>query len=248
MKVVTYLINLDGSEQRLVSATAQLNQAGWDFTRFSACDGRGKALSEFENYDDNKAKKIMGRSLLSSELGCYLSHYGCVEKFLETDADYLVVLEDDIKLTTNFSRTLNEILDFLENQKTMSWYLINIGAKKRKLYRVLKRLEGHELLKAYYFPIRTMGLVWSRKGAENFLNEGRIMYLPIDNFLQVWLSNNAQGLSIWPPMVYPSGFESEIDKNRSNKNKKEMKMLAYNYKRQMRTWNCRLKAIKNIML
>ena len=40
MKVVTYLINLDGSDQRLASATAQLNQAGWDFSRFSAYDGQ----------------------------------------------------------------------------------------------------------------------------------------------------------------------------------------------------------------
>ena len=98
MKVVTYLINLDGSDQRLASATAQLNQAGWDFSRFSAYDGRGKALSEFENYDDLAAQKILGRSLMNSELGCYLSHYGCAEKFLETDADYLVVLEDDIEV------------------------------------------------------------------------------------------------------------------------------------------------------
>lgn len=80
MKVVTYLINLDGSDQRLASATAQLNQAGWDFSRFSAYDGRGKALSEFENYDDLAAQKILGRSLMNSELGCYLSHYGCAEK------------------------------------------------------------------------------------------------------------------------------------------------------------------------
>ena len=52
MKVVTYLINLDGSDQRLASATEQLQQANWEFTRFPAYDGRGKALSEFKNYDD----------------------------------------------------------------------------------------------------------------------------------------------------------------------------------------------------
>ena len=31
MKVETYLINLDGSDQRLASATTQLNDAGWAF-------------------------------------------------------------------------------------------------------------------------------------------------------------------------------------------------------------------------
>ena len=114
MKVVTYLINLDGSDQRLASATAQLNQAGWDFSRFSAYDGRGKALSEFENYDDLAAQKILGRSLINSELGCYLSHYGCAEKFLETDADYLVVLEDDIEVLPNFKQNLESLLSYLD--------------------------------------------------------------------------------------------------------------------------------------
>jgi glycosyl transferase family 25 len=136
----------------------------------------------------------------------------------------------------------------LHKQETISWYTINVGAKKKKLYTVLEKFGSYELLKAYYFPIRTMGLIWSRKGAEIFLKEGRVMSMPIDNYLQVWLSDNIQGLSIWPPMVFPSGFESEIDKNRSNKSNKEMKFFSYNYKRQIRTWSCRLKAIRNMML
>ena len=46
MKVVTYLINLDGSQERLERATQQLNQVNWPFERFSAVDGRGKDLTE----------------------------------------------------------------------------------------------------------------------------------------------------------------------------------------------------------
>ena len=34
MKVVTYLINLDGSQERLERATQQLNQVNWPFERF----------------------------------------------------------------------------------------------------------------------------------------------------------------------------------------------------------------------
>lgn len=78
-----------------------------------------------------RPKKILGRSLLNSELGCYLSHYGCVEKFLQTDADYLVVLEDDLRIDNNFSSTLQEILHYLHSQKNIEWSLINIAAKKK---------------------------------------------------------------------------------------------------------------------
>ena len=91
MKVETYLINLDGSDERLERATQQLKDVDWAFERFSAYDGRGKELSTFENYDDDATKQELGRRLLNSELGCYLSHYGCAEKFLKSDGDYLVV-------------------------------------------------------------------------------------------------------------------------------------------------------------
>ena len=87
MKVVTYLINLDGSQERLERATQQLNQVNWPFERFSAVDGRGKELTEFANYDDHGANDVLGRKLMNSELGCYLSHYGCAEKFLSSDGD-----------------------------------------------------------------------------------------------------------------------------------------------------------------
>ena len=82
MKVETYLINLDGSHDRLESANRQLKQQSFPFIRFPAYDGRGKSLSDFKNYNDKRANQIMGRSLISSELGCYLSHVGCVQKFL----------------------------------------------------------------------------------------------------------------------------------------------------------------------
>lgn len=48
MKVETYLINLDGSDERLERATQQLKDVDWAFERFSAYDGRGKELSTFE--------------------------------------------------------------------------------------------------------------------------------------------------------------------------------------------------------
>lgn len=245
MKVETYLINLDGSDERLKNASEILTNQNVKFERFPAVDGRGKPLEDFENYNDEKAKKIMGRSLLNGEIGCYLSHIGCIKKFLSSDADYLVVLEDDMKLSNDYKKTLDQVLDFLHNNKIIYWNLINIGAKKRKIYTNIQTFNGHELLHAYYFPIRTIGLVWSRKGAEEFIQHGLEIFMPIDNYLQYWLSENSKGLSIWEPLVKPSGFESEIDVNRSSKRKKT---FIFGLKKQMRTWRIRFIAIINKLL
>lgn len=210
MKIKTYLINLDGSNARLSKATEQLNAAGWDFERYSACDGRGKSLNEFENYDHQAALNILGRGLLSSELGCYLSHYGCVEKFLHTDADYLVVLEDDLKITQDFLPTLNKIFEYVDGNSNLDWYLLNLASKKKKITKKIVNLGEFSLENAYYFPIRGLGLVWNRKGAQEFFDISRKIQVPVDIFLQSWLSRNGKGLLVWPPLVEPAGIDSDI--------------------------------------
>lgn len=126
MKVETYLINLDGSDERLKNASEIFSAQNIEFQRFPAVDGRGRELNEFESYNDEKAKKIMGRSLLNGEIGCYLSHVGCIQKFLSSDADYLVVLEDDMKLANNYKKTLDQVLDFLNSNKKIDWNLIKV--------------------------------------------------------------------------------------------------------------------------
>jgi hypothetical protein len=41
---------------------------------------------------------------------------------------------------------------------------------------------------AFYFPIRGLGLVWSRKGAEAFIQAGKSMTMPVDIFKAVPIS------------------------------------------------------------
>ena len=251
MKVVTYLINLDGSDKRLTAATQQLESVGWEFERFAAYDGRGKALSEFEQYDDFAAQNILGRSLINSELGCYLSHYGCAKKFLETDADYLVVLEDDINVLPHFKQNLESLFTYLNQHKELEWYTVNIAAKKKKLAKNIIELEHYTLWHAYYFPIRGVGLVWSRKGAEQFVCLGEKISVPVDIFFQSWLSQTGKGLGVWQPFVQPAGLDSDILGTVASQGIKrkqlENRSASYGFKKQKRMWRDKFYAIKHLM-
>ena len=249
MKLITYLINLEGSDERLNRAVSQLNAANWPYERFSAYDGRGKALAEFEDYDDHQTQLLLGRRLLNAELGCYLSHVGCVEKFLATDADYLVVLEDDLQISAHFSEHMHELLDYLDQQQDLDWYLINIAAKKKKLAKDIKQFKDFNLWHAYYFPIRGLGLIWSRKGAEAFLKQAKPMTKPVDIFFQSWLSQNGKGLGVWPALVRPAGLDSDIlgtvASEKISRKQKENRSRSYEFKKQKRMWQDRLSAIKH---
>lgn len=252
MKVVTYLINLDGSHERLDRATKQLADVHWPFERFSAVDGRGKDLTEFANYDNQGANDVLGRRLMNSKLGCYLSHYGCVEKFLTTDADYLVVLEDDMKINQDFKAKLGAVLEYLDRHKELDWYLINIAAKKKKLAKDITQMGDMDLWHAFYFPIRGLGLVWSRQGAEAFIQAGKIMTMPVDIFFQTWLSRNGKGLGVWPALVRPAGLDSDIlgtvAAQGVSRKEKENRELSYGLKKQKRMWRDKWHAVKHLVV
>lgn len=251
MKIVTYLINLDGSDQRLEQATQQLNAVKWPFERFSAFDGRGKALTEFSQYDDQGTQELLGRRLMNSELGCYLSHYGCTEKFLTTDADYLIVLEDDMKIDDNFHQQLKAILDYLDTHKDLDWYLVNIAAKKKKFAKDITYIKTMSLWHAFYFPIRGLGLIWSRQGAQEFVQAGRTINMPVDIFFQTWLSKNGKGLGVWPALIRPAGLDSDIlgtvATQGISRKEKENRAFSYGFKKQKRMWRDRCFALKHLI-
>lgn len=249
MKISFYLINLDSSVERLQQADAELRKHNIEYERISAVDGRQLDVKTYSNYDSVQANKLMGRDLLGGEIGCYLSHLRCIERFLASESDYVVVLEDDLEITSNIHSALEAGIGWLA-QNQPHWYLINICSHKRKISRTLNHFDKHDLLKAYYFPVLTLGLVWSRQGAQNFINQFSKINMPIDVTLQSWLTNNSHGYSFYPPLMQPNGAESDIAQAITKKNA-HTSMQMRNGKRlprQRRMWSNKLKALKNLVL
>ncbi|MEL6693125.1 MAG: glycosyltransferase family 25 protein, partial [Pseudomonadota bacterium] len=112
--LTTYLINLDTSIERRLSAEQYLKSAGLEFTRVPAFDGRGANPKDFAEYDHHRARGWFGRGLSGAELGCYFSHVACVRRFLQSDAAFGLVLEDDLALEPSAADILRSSLDFLE--------------------------------------------------------------------------------------------------------------------------------------
>lgn len=243
MKIGVYLINLDSSTDRLAQASAELKKHGIEFERVSAVDGRQLDVQTYEFYNSQQANALMGRDLLGAEIGCYLSHKRCVGEFLASDYDYVIVVEDDLEIISDLMVTVEKTIQWLEqNQK--GWYLVNIGSTKRKLSKQLFQINQHQLLKAYYFPVLTLGLVWSRKGAQVFQSELAQINAPIDVALQSWLTDLSKGYSIYPPLVQPNGAESDIDAVKAHPTATRQR-VGKRWPRQKRMWGNKLKALKN---
>ena len=240
MKLITYLINLDGSDERLSSARVQLEQQGITFTRVSAFDGRGLNLAEVSDYDEAHALRYMGRKLKGGELGCYYSHLDCARRFLASEVMYALVLEDDMHLTGDIMPTLEQHVSWLQSNAP-DWHLLHIAANKRKIYTTINQWQGSELMHAHYFPMTTTALVWSRAGAQAFIDAHSKIFAPVDNYFRWWLTRSDKGYSVWPALVTTTGADSDID-TRQAQRKVAGRSRFYGLIKQRRLWADKLKA------
>lgn len=213
MDLPAFLINLDGSEARLRQAGAQLEAVGIAFQRVPAFDGRGLRIDEFPDYDHARAMAYMGRPLRGGEIGCYLSHLDCARRFLASDAVHGLVLEDDLQLVPGFGEGLAAVLDWLAAHPS-GWDLVHLAPNTHKIFTTLHRFGAdggtHALTRAHYFPMTTTALLWSRPGAQAFVEGHRSIWAPVDNYLRHWQTRADRGLAVWPPLVTTTGAESEI--------------------------------------
>ena len=104
---------------------------------------------------------------------------------------------------------------------------------------------------AFYFPIRGLGLIWSRQGARAFVEAGKTINMPVDIFFQTWLSKNGKGLGVWPALVRPAGLDSDIlgtvASEGVSRKEKENRSLSYGLKKQKRMWRDKFYAVKHFM-
>jgi len=248
MNIPVFLINLDVSDERLRSASMQLDAAGMPFQRVPAFDGRGLTIDQFPDYDAKLALHYLGRPMRGGEIGCYLSHLDCARRFLETGAPYGIVLEDDMQLAPGFSDGVRQVLDWLSAHPT-DWDLINIGANRHKIFTVLHSFDvggsRRDLTLAHYFPMTTTALIWSRRGAQAFVSEHRTIWAAVDSYFRWWQTRADRGLAVWPPLVTTTGAESEIADAGANRRSAAGRHPLYGLMKQRRLLTDKLIALRH---
>lgn len=96
-KILTYVINMDSAPDRMAHMKAELDRLDIPFIRQVGVVG-AKLEQPHADFSVWSYKYLHGRSWAPRELGCYLSHVECLKKFIESDAEYALILEDDVTL------------------------------------------------------------------------------------------------------------------------------------------------------
>ena len=201
--MLTLLINLDASGPRLSAAAAQLEAAGLSWERLPAVDGRDRAPESFAGYDGPSVRRAWGRDLSGGEIGCYLSHFAALDRFLASDQTLLLVLEDDFRLRADAPAAIRAIAAAHASGALGDWSVANLSRRPRKFFTPLTAIPGGVLGRAAYFPTLTTALMWTRAGAAAFAAD-RTIRGPIDEILRNRFSRCGGGLACRPPPVPPA--------------------------------------------
>lgn len=246
MAIATYVINLEGSTERFKAISSRLEAFSIPFERIPAVDGRKLDLAKCDVYDPVRAVRYMGRRLVGGEIGCFRSHLDAATRFLASDASYGLILEDDALPVANPMILLGKALPELESIDP-DWLLLNIGNDKLKITSSLSRyeVEGREfsLVAAHYFPMTTSAIVWSRKGAQRFVEEHNVIFAPVDNYFRYWLTREGHGYSFWPAPVTTTGASSLIDLASKNQRRSKDREWYYGFAKKKRLVTEKLIAI-----
>ncbi|PZX36720.1 glycosyl transferase family 25 [Roseinatronobacter thiooxidans] len=239
----TYYINLDSSTERRSSIEAELVKAGvTESYRIPAFDGRGLDLQSLGDCDVDAAFRYLGRPLRGAEYGCYRSHLAALDLFLASDRPYGLILEDDAMLDPDMRLILDRAIEKLEC-KGYAWDVIHISPNRMKIFTPLTDLkDAHKLVQAHYFPMVATALLWSRDGAQNFVDHYRKVTMPIDTMFREVEVRRARGFAIWPPIVGITGADSDIDEV-GRKRKVHGRAWYYGIAKQKRLWNNKIIAL-----
>lgn len=120
--IITLLINLDRSKDRLLKTGTKLTELGIQWERLPAVDGWAEQTETATFIDEKSFHQRHGKPPLPGEIGCYLSHINAMQRFINTSNEYALILEDDVELGPDLPLVLSQVIAH-ENR----WDLIKLS-------------------------------------------------------------------------------------------------------------------------
>lgn len=136
---VTYVINMDSATERMAHMDAELKRVAIPYIRQPGVVGMELPYPN-ENFSDWSYKYLHGRRWAPRELGCYLSHIQCLRNFLQTDAPYALILEDDVKLDDNIKGILERAIEHGSD-----WNMLRLSSVNHGKWWSVRKLGSHSL-------------------------------------------------------------------------------------------------------
>lgn len=161
-----YYINLDKATDRRSLMEQQAQRLGLTFNRVSATSAEQLDEELLSHYDVNMRRKEYSYDLLPTEHACIQSHLKTLRMFMETKAQFAIILEDDCRLEDNFVEGIEYLLT-----KTTGWLILRLQSPLEKYYTIWGAKSGAPC--EIVLPCKPMcastAILYTREGAKIML-------------------------------------------------------------------------------
>lgn len=202
MRIKYFYINLDRATDRRASAEQQAEQFGIHLERIEAVKGSDLTAEDLKKYDSRRGKKYYTSELTPNECACTESHLKALRAFLESGADYGLILEDDFELSPDF----NEGIAWLTEQ-TSGWELCKLWTTYGKTYPLHHPTEEKFSLVLPRKKCVALAYMYTVNGAKRILESFKTYWLPFDSQLAWYYTmHNIPMCAVLPSIVTVSSL------------------------------------------
>jgi glycosyl transferase, family 25 len=203
---ISLVINLARSPARLARISSQLERLKLPFERFAAVEGRDIDPDATQAFSRRDYQRRHGKHPTPCEIGCHLSHMGAMRRFLESGAEFALILEDDAILSDALPGVLSG-LERLAGEWNIALLYGNYPGAAQTLERVGR---NHELVGFLARETGAVAYALDRKAAAIYLDRLFPMSLPFDvDFDRAWdFGIKFRGVKPFP--VTTGAFPSDI--------------------------------------
>lgn len=183
--VILYYINLDRDTARRDDMEQQAREQGVVLHRIPGVFGAELKPDDLRSYDDKRRMRLSTSSLGKGELGCLLSHIKAFRAFLDSDAKYAVIFEDDAIILPGFADKLRYIIEH-----TSGWGYVKLYSDPTKMYETDINPESTEVKLAFHkkLPWKAVAYMLTRDATSKLLTLFTKGYwLPYDAQLAYYL-------------------------------------------------------------
>lgn len=207
-KINYYVINLDRMTERWATSQAAFSRVGIQPARFSAIDiSCADKLSAVPRICFSRYRRLTGFPPTPGHIGCYASHMEIWRIFLESDADYAVIFEDDALPEADFPQVLREALRY-----DHTWDLLRLfqeNARHEVPYAQLSETRRlSTMIKGF---ISTAAYVINRRAARVLRKKLAVMTAPIDlSIHRGWYAVREATVVPWPVRLSTLAAQSAV--------------------------------------
>ena len=208
-----FIINLDRDVYRYQALLLLVQQLNMPYQRVSGIVGRALPESFRESFVDEKIYKLAfnGAKPGAGEIGCFLSHVKAWTLFLNSNAEFALILEDDAQFNPSIlASTLKQLVDQKKNWDICSLF---IPATPLTTRCVAELRAPYTLVRFLTETTGTVGVVLNRNAALALLSKAEKYTLPVDHYIQrTWeFDRSIQFTGVSPGVITETQYFSSID-------------------------------------